>query len=44
MKLPEGYTYWAPTERLKDMEYARLYAEACSEKDPGDGNVIRASL
>lgn len=44
MKLPEGYTYWDPTERLKDMDYARLYVEACSEEDPGDGNVIRASL
>lgn len=44
MKLPKGYTYWDPTERLKDMEYARLYVEACSEEDPGDGNVIRASL
>ncbi len=44
MKLPEGYTYWDPTERLKDMEYARLYVEACADEDFGDGNVIRASL
>ena len=44
MKLPEGYTYWDPTERLKDMEYARLYVEACADEDLGDGNVIRASL
>ena len=44
MKLPDGYTYWDPTKRLKDIDYARLYVEACSEEDPGDGNVIRASL
>ena len=44
MKLPDGYTYWDPTKRLKDIEYARLYVEACSKEDPGDGNVIRASL
>ena len=44
MKLPDGYTYWDPSKRLKDIDYARLYVEACSEEDPGDGNVIRASL
>ena len=44
VKLPDGYTYWDPTKRLKDIDYARLYVEACSEEDPGDGNVIRASL
>ena len=44
MKLPDGYTYWDPAKRLKDIEYARLYVEACSEEDPGDGDVIRASL
>ncbi len=44
MKLPEGYTVWDPTERLRSIEYARLYLEACAEEDPGDGSVIRAAL
>ena len=42
--MTETFTKWEVTERLRTLEDARLYMEACTEEDPGDGSLIRAAL
>lgn len=42
--MSEVFTKWDVTEDLRTKEDARLYLEACSEEDPGDGSLIRAAL
>ena len=38
------FTKWDATEHLQTREDARLYLQACADKDPGDGSLIRAAL
>ena len=40
----EQFTQWDPLNHLKTDEDLRLYLEACSEEDPGDGSLVRAAL
>ena len=42
--MTETFTKWEVTERLRTLEDARLYLEACAEEDPGDGTLVRAAL
>ena len=42
--MPETYTKWDVTERLRTKEDVCMYLEACAEEDPGDGSLIRAAL
>ena len=42
--MPETFTRWDAAEHLRTKEEVRLYREACSEEDPGDGSLIRAAL
>ena len=42
--MTETFTKWEVTDRLRTLEDARLYLEACAEEDPGDGSLIRAAL
>lgn len=42
--MPEQFTRWDVTERLRSKEQVMLYLEACTEEDPGDGSLIRAAL
>ena len=38
------YRRWDPAEYIGNEEEARLYLEACTEDDPGDGSLIRVAL
>jgi len=38
------YRRWDPAEYIRNEEEARLYLEACTEDDPGDGSFIRVAL
>ena len=38
------YRRWDPAEYIGNEEDARLYLEACTEDDPGDGSLIRVAL
>ena len=42
--MTEQFTKWEVTEHLGTSKDARLYLQACAEKDPGDGSLIRAAL
>ena len=42
--MSETFTRWDATEHLCTKEDVRLYLEACSDEDPGDGSLIRAAL
>ena len=42
--MPETYTKWDVTERLRTKDDVCMYLEACAEEDPGDGSLIRAAL
>ena len=42
--MPETFTKWDMTDRLRTREEARFYLEAAAEEDPGDGSLIRAAL
>lgn len=42
--MPETFARWDVAEHLRTKEDVRLYLEACAEKDPGDGSLIRAAL
>ncbi len=42
--MAERFTRWDVTEHLRTKEDVRLYLEACSDEDPGDGSLIRAAL
>ena len=42
--MTETFSKWEVTERLRTLEDARLYLEACAEEDPGDGSLVRAAL
>ena len=42
--MPETFTKWDVTDRLRTREDARFYLEAAAEEDPGDGSLIRAAL
>ncbi len=42
--MTESFTKWDVTEHLCTQEDVRLYLEACTEEDPGDGSLICAAL
>ena len=42
--MPETFTKWDVTDRLRTKEDACFYLEAAAEEDPGDGSLIRAAL
>ena len=42
--MPETFTPWNAANYLRTPEEARLYLEACSLEDPGDGSLISAAL
>ena len=42
--MSETFTRWDAADHLQTPEDARLYLEACTEEDPGDGSLIRAAL
>lgn len=42
--MTETFTRWDAAEHLHSKEDARLYLEACTEEDPGDGSLVRAAL
>ena len=42
--MPEKLTEFDASEYINTEERARLYLEACTEEDPGDGSLIRAAL
>ena len=42
--MPEKLTEFDASEYINTEERTRLYLEACTEEDPGDGSLIRAAL
>ena len=42
--MPEAFTKWDAAQHVSNREDVRLYLEACTEEDPGDGSLIRAAL
>lgn len=42
--MTETFTKWDVTEQLQTRKDMRMYLEACTEEDPGDGGLIRAAL
>ena len=42
--MAETFSRWDAAGHLRSKEDVRLYLEACVEKDPGDGSLIRAAL
>ena len=42
--MAETFTRWDATDHLQSKADLRLYLEACTDEDPGDGSLIRAAL
>ncbi len=42
--MTEKFTRWDAADHLRTPEDTRLYVQACTEEDPGDGSLIRAAL
>ena len=42
--MSEAFTKWDAADHLRTPEDIRLHLEACAEKDPGDGSLLRAAL
>ena len=42
--MSEAFTKWDAADHLRPPEDIRLYLEACTEEDPGDGSLLRAAL